>query len=258
MLRDWRKKVRAKRLGTPVKIGQGEYTVPCTEYVRADGKVRREISMKSIKMMLIAEEIGTDDPDLVMREYTRQEFIAYVKRMTEPDIKPAATEVAGPQLPPVYHKPGKIIAFPGTEVKQPKVDVVAPASNGAPVHQSESLGRANILARPADVTLSADESQPEPIQIPAAEKAPELQPIIDMPVKKAPTEAELIAAAIEEVLKAATTDEDRRLLSEWMEQHPDYVQSAALDDHVRFSLSIYNGVVRARYARYAQPVACEA
>lgn len=257
MLRNWRKRIRAQRLGTPIKTKQGTYKIPCTEYVRIDGEVCYEVDAKSIKLVVIADQLGTDDPDVVMREYTRREFISYVRRVTESEIE-SQEEAAGPQFPPVYHKPGKLIAFPGTEVEQFKVDTATPASNGTSIHQSETLGHANVLACPVDVVSPADEPQSEPQQAPIAEDASELQSIINMPIQRQPTEEEIVQAAIDEVLEDAETDEDRELLRAWMERHADYVWSAALDDHVRFSLTVYEGVVYTRYARYTQPVARKA
>lgn len=248
MLRSLRKRIRAKRLGTPIKTGEGKYQVPCTEYVRADGETRYEIDAKSIKMVIIADELGTDNPDAIMREYTRREFVAYVRRETETNAD--TTEKAGPQLPPIFHKSGKIIPFPGTEAKMLKMSATMPAEKSV-CYSSESLGRANVLARPAGV-VSSEELEPEQIPV------PEPAPIVEISAEKPPTEAEMIATAIKEVLQTAETEEERRLFCKFLEEHPDYARSAALDDHVRLSLCVYNGVVRARYARYAQPVVCEA
>lgn len=250
MLRSLRKRIRAKRLGTPIKTGEGKYQVPCTEYVRADGETHYEIDAKSIKMVIIADELGTDDPDVIMREYTRREFVAYVRRETETEDERRRAKTAGPQLPPVYHKAGKIIPFPGTEAKSSlRMSATVPVKKTVE-HPSETLGRANTLARPADV-MSSEEVEPE--QIPVLEPAP----IVEIPVERQPTEAELIADAVEGVLKEAKTDEERRLLSEFISAHSDYIRSAALDSHVKMSLCVQDGIVRAHYAWRSQAV-CEA
>lgn len=255
MLRNLRKKIQAKRLGTPVKTDRGTYLVPATAYVRADGQVCHEIDAKSIMMAVIADEIGTDDPYSIKREYTRREFVAYVRRTTNDSAQTA--KAIGPVLPPVYHKEGKIIPFPNNNTRSIDdglaTDVIVTKDS-----VSETLGVANnVLATQESVVAVAMSA--EPTVVTNSEQAENsVGDIVDIQEAKKPTESEIVAAIIEEVLATADSDVERAMFREFLDAHPDLAYSAALDNHVRLSLCMHRGRVHARYARYSEQVVCHA
>lgn len=218
MLRNWRKKAQAKRLGTPIyNAKKGTYLVPTTTYVRADGEIRHEIDATSIMLAMIADDLGTDDPYAVLRERTRREVAVAVRRFCEAEDGARPTPaVAGPLLPPVYHKQGEIIPFPR---KTPRKVGSQPETMLVP--HSESLTTAGNLA------------------------------------EEQLAEAERIATAIEEVLKTARSEEERELYRQFLSEHEDLARSV-IDDHARLSLCIHEGRVRAHYTRYVDRAVCQA
>lgn len=255
MLRNLRKRIQAKRLGTPVKTDRGTYLVPATAYVRADGQVCHEIDAKSIMMAVIADEIGTDDPYSVKREYTRREFVAYVRRTTNDPTQ--TTKAIGPVLPPVYHKEGKIIPFPNNNTRS----IDNRMATGVIVTKdsvSESLGVANnVLATQESVVAAAMSAEPT-IVTNSEQAESSVGSIVDIQEAKKPTESEIVATIVEEVLATADSDVERAMFREFLDAHPDLAHSAALDNHVRLSLCMHQGRVHARYARYSEQVVCHA
>ena len=255
MLRNLRKRIQAKRLGTPVKTDRGTYLVPATAYVRADGQVCHEIDAKSIMMAVIADEIGTDDPYSIKREYTRREFVAYVRRTTNDPTQ--TTKAIGPVLPPVYHKEGKIIPFPNNNTRS----IDNRMATGVIVTKdsvSESLGVANNVLATQESVVSAAMSA-EPTIVTNSEQAESsVGSIVDIQEAKKPTESEIVATIVEEVLATADSDVERAMFREFLDAHPDLAHSAALDNHVRLSLCMHQGRVHARYARYSEQVVCHA
>lgn len=255
MLRNLRKRIQAKRLGTPVKTDRGTYLVPATAYVRADGQVCHEIDAKSIMMAVIADEIGTDDPYSIKREYTRREFVAYVRRTTNDPTQ--TTKAIGPVLPPVYHKEGKIIPFPNNNTRS----IDNRMATGVIVTKdsvSESLGVANnVLATQESVVAAAMSAEPT-IVTNSEQAESSVGSIVDIKEAKKPTESEIVATIVEEVLATADSDVERAMFREFLDAHPDLAHSAALDNHVRLSLCMHQGRVHARYARYSEQVVCHA
>ncbi len=255
MLRNLRKRIQAKRLGTPVKTDRGTYLVPATAYVRADGQVCHEIDAKSIMMAVIADEIGTDDPYSIKREYTRREFVAYVRRTTNDPTQ--TTKAIGPVLPPVYHKEGKIIPFPNNNTRS----IDNRMATGVIVTKdsvSESLGVANnVLATQESVVAAAMSAEPT-IVTNSEQAESSVGSIVDIQEAKKPTESEIVATIVEEVLATADSDVERAMFREFLDAHPDLAHSAALDNHVRLSLCMHQGRVHARYARYSEQVVCHA
>ncbi len=250
MLRNLRKRIQAKRLGTPVKTDRGTYLVPATAYVRADGQVCHEIDAKSIMMAVIADEIGTDDPYSIKREYTRREFVAYVRRTTNDPTQ--TTKAISPVLPPVYHKEGKIIPFPDSSGRSINDELVAKDS------VSETLGVANTLLATQE-SVAAAVMPAEPTIVTNSEQAESsVGSIVDIQEAKKPTESEIVATIVEEVLATADSDVERAMFREFLDAHPDLAHSAALDNHVRLSLCMHQGRVHARYARYSEQVVCHA
>ncbi len=255
MLRNLRKRIQAKRLGTPVKTDRGTYLVPATAYVRADGQVCHEIDAKSIMMAVIADEIGTDDPYSIKREYTRREFVAYVRRTTNGPTQ--TTKAIGPVLPPVYHKEGKIIPFPNNNTRS----IDNRMATGVIVTKdsvSETLGVANnVLATQESVVAAAMSAEPT-IVTNSEQAESSVGSIVDIKEAKKPTESEIVATIVEEVLATADSDVERAMFREFLDAHPDLAHSAALDNHVRLSLCMHQGRVHARYARYSEQVVCHA
>ncbi len=255
MLRNLRKRIQAKRLGTPVKTDRGTYLVPATAYVRADGQVCHEIDAKSIMMAVIADEIGTDDPYSIKREYTRREFVAYVRRTTNDPTQ--TTKAIGPVLPPVYHKEGKIIPFPNNNTRS----IDNRMATGVIVTKdsvSETLGVANnVLATQESVVAAAMSAEPT-IVTNSEQAESSVGSIVDIQEAKKPTESEIVATIVEEVLATADSDVERAMFREFLDAHPDLAHSAALDNHVRLSLCMHQGRVHARYARYSEQVVCHA
>lgn len=246
MLRNWRKKVQTERLGTPIRTKKGTYIVPALAYARADGEIRYEIDAKSIALAIIADDLGTDDPYTLLREYTRRQFIATVRRFCDTEEEAnQASEAAGPLLPPLYHREGKIIPFPGNRPARPSI---LPPSETMPDSQSEGLGLANnVLASQEGITTTGN----------LAETAtPPMEQIVSAPEKPL-TEAERIVAAIEEVLKTASSEEERELYRQFLAEHDDLAHSA-IDDHTRLSLCIHEGKVHAHYVRYTDRAVCRA
>jgi hypothetical protein len=255
MLRNLRKRIQAKRLGTPVKTDRGTYLVPATAYVRADGQVCHEIDAKSIMMAVIADEIGTDDPYSIKREYTRREFVAYVRRTTNDPTQ--TTKAISPVLPPVYHKEGKIIPFPNNNTRS----IDNRMATGVIVTKdsvSETLGVANnVLATQESVVAAAMSAEPT-VVMNSEQAENSVGSIVDIQEAKKPTESEIVATIVEEVLATADSDVERAMFREFLDAHPDLAHSAALDNHVRLSLCMHQGRVHARYARYSEQVVCHA
>lgn len=255
MLRNLRKRIQAKRLGTPVKTDRGTYLVPATAYVRADGQVCHEIDAKSVMMAVVADEIGTDDPYSIKREYTRREFVAYVRRTTNGPTQ--TTKAIGPVLPPVYHKEGKIIPFPNNNTRS----IDNRMATGVIVTKdsvSETLGVANnVLATQESVVAAAMSAEPT-IVTNSEQAESSVGSIVDIKEAKKPTESEIVATIVEEVLATADSDVERAMFREFLDAHPDLAHSAALDNHVRLSLCMHQGRVHARYARYSEQVVCHA
>lgn len=255
MLRNLRKRIQAKRLGTPVKTDRGTYLVPATAYVRADGQICHEIDAKSIMMAVIADEIGTDDPYSIKREYTRREFVAYVRRTTNDPTQTA--KAIGPVLPPVYHKEGKIIPFPNNNTRS----IGNRLATGVIVTKdsvSESLGVANTLLATQESVVAAAMSAEPTVVMNSEQAGNSVGDIVDIQEAKKPTESEIVAAIVEEVLATADSDAERAMFREFLDAHPDLAHSAALDNHVRLSLCMHQGRVHARYARYSEQVVCQA
>lgn len=250
MLRNLRKRIQAKRLGTPVKTGEGTYLVPAAAYVRTDGDVHYQIDTKDIALVVIAEEMGTDEPQVVLREYARRRFIAAVRRAS---ATPAATKAQKNDpdqllIPPVFNQEGIIIPFPADKVS-PEV-----CSNALTTvdPKSEALGFANLGL--ANQTFVVDKDEHKPTE----EEPTERKPTEQASTEKQPTEQELIQAAIEEVLASANTEEERMLFREFLKQHPDLARGA-IDDRVRLRLFVDTSrKVRSHYTRYSHPVAREA
>lgn len=256
MLRNLRKRIQAKRLGTPVKTDRGTYLVPATAYVRADGQVCHEIDAKSVMMAIIADEIGTDDPYSIKREYTRREFVAYVRRTTNDPTQTA--KAIGPVLPPVYHKEGKIIPFPNNNTRsignRLTTDAIVTKDS-----VSETLGVANNVLATQESVVVAEVQPAEPTVVTNSEQAENpAGDIVDIKEAKKPTESEVVATIVEEVLATADSDTERAMFREFLDAHPDLAHSAALDNHVRLSLCMHQGRVHARYARYSEQVVCHA
>ena len=251
MLRNPRKRIQAKRLGTPVKTDRGTYLVPATAYVRADGQVCHEIDAKSVMMAIVADEIGTDDPYTVRHMY--QWFTTKAQQAADAQEKRQQDKVtATPVLPPVYHKEGKIIPFPDSSGRSINDELVAKDS------VSETLGVANnVLATQESVVAAAMSA--EPTIVTNSERAENSAgDIVDIKEAKKPTESEIVATIVEEVLATADSDAERAMFREFLDAHPDLAHSAALDNHVRLSLCMHQGRVHARYARYSEQVVCHA
>lgn len=251
MLRNLRKRIQAKRLGTPVKTDRGTYLVPATAYVRADGQVCHEIDAKSVMMAIVADEIGTDDPYTVRHMY--QWFTTKAQQAADAQEKRQQDKVtATPVLPPVYHKEGKIIPFPDSGGRSINDELVAKDS------VSETLGVANnVLATQESVVAAAMSA--EPTIVTNSERAENSAgDIVDIKEAKKPTESEIVATIVEEVLATADSDAERAMFREFLDAHPDLAHSAALDNHVRLSLCMHQGRVHARYARYSEQVVCQA
>lgn len=250
MLRNLRKRIQAKRLGTPVKTGEGTYLVPAAAYVRADGELHYQIDTKDIALVIIAEEMGTDEPQVVLREYARHRFIAAVRRAsaTPAETKAQKNDLDQLLIPPAFNQEGTIIPFPAEKVPS---EVCSNALTTADP-KSEALGFANLGL--ANQTFVVDKGEHK-----TAEEDPvEQKPIPETPTDKQPTEQELIQAAIEEVLASANTEEERMLFREFLKQHPDLARGA-IDDRVRLRLFVDTSrKVRSHYTRYSHPVAREA
>ena len=251
MLRNPRKRIQAKRLGTPVKTDRGTYLVPATAYVRADGQVCHEIDAKSVMMAIVADEIGTDDPYTVRHMY--QWFTTKAQQAADAQEKRQQDKVtATPVLPPVYHKEGKIIPFPDSSGRSINDELVAKDS------VSETLGVANnVLATQESVVAAAMSAEPT-IVTNSEQAESSVGDIVDIKEAKKPTESEIVATIVEEVLATADSDAERAMFREFLDAHPDLAHSAALDNHVRLSLCMHQGRVHARYARYSEQVVCQA
>ncbi len=251
MLRNLRKRIQAKRLGTPVKTDRGTYLVPATAYVRADGQVCHEIDAKSVMMAVVADEIGTDDPYTVRHMY--QWFVTKAQQAADAQEKRQQDKVtATPVLPPVYHKEGKIIPFPDSSGRSINDELVAKDS------VSETLGVANnVLATQESVVAAAMSAEPT-IVTNSEQAESSVGSIVDIQEAKKPTESEIVATIVEEVLATADSDVERAMFREFLNAHPDLAHSAALDNHVRLSLCMHQGRVHARYARYSEQVVCHA
>lgn len=251
MLRNLRKRIQAKRLGTPVKTDRGTYLVPATAYVRADGQVCHEIDAKSVMMAIVADEIGTDDPYTVRHMY--QWFTTKAQQAADAQEKRQQDKVtATPVLPPVYHKEGKIIPFPDSSGRSINDELVAKDS------VSETLGVANnVLATQESVVAAAMSAEPT-IVTNSEQAESSVGSIVDIQEAKKPTESEIVATIVEEVLATADSDVERAMFREFLDAHPDLAHSAALDNHVRLSLCMHQGRVHARYARYSEQVVCQA
>lgn len=251
MLRNPRKRIQAKRLGTPVKTDRGTYLVPATAYVRADGQVCHEIDAKSVMMAIVADEIGTDDPYTVRHMY--QWFTTKAQQAADAQEKRQQDKVtATPVLPPVYHKEGKIIPFPDSGGRSINDELVAKDS------VSETLGVANnVLATQESVVAAAMSAEPT-VVMNSEQAESSVGSIVDIQEAKKPTESEIVATIVEEVLATADSDVERAMFREFLDAHPDLAHSAALDNHVRLSLCMHQGRVHARYARYSEQVVCQA
>lgn len=251
MLRNPRKRIQAKRLGTPVKTDRGTYLVPATAYVRADGQVCHEIDAKSVMMAIVADEIGTDDPYTVRHMY--QWFTTKAQQAADAQEKRQQDKVtATPVLPPVYHKEGKIIPFPDSSGRSINDELVAKDS------VSETLGVANnVLATQESVVAAAMSAEPT-VVMNSEQAESSVGSIVDIQEAKKPTESEIVATIVEEVLATADSDAERAMFREFLDAHPDLAHSAALDNHVRLSLCMHQGRVHARYARYSEQVVCHA
>lgn len=251
MLRNLRKRIQAKRLGTPVKTDRGTYLVPATAYVRADGQVCHEIDAKSVMMAIVADEIGTDDPYTVRHMY--QWFTTKAQQAADAQEKRQQDKVtATPVLPPVYHKEGKIIPFPDSGGRSINDELVAKDS------VSETLGVANnVLATQESVVAAAMSAEPT-VVMNSEQAESSVGSIVDIQEAKKPTESEIVATIVEEVLATADSDAERAMFREFLDAHPDLAHSAALDNHVRLSLCMHQGRVHARYARYSEQVVCHA
>ena len=251
MLRNLRKRIQAKRLGTPVKTDRGTYLVPATAYVRADGQVCHEIDAKSVMMAIVADEIGTDDPYTVRHMY--QWFTTKAQQAADAQEKRQQDKVtATPVLPPVYHKEGKIIPFPDSGGRSINDELVAKDS------VSETLGVANnVLATQESVVAAAMSAEPT-VVMNSEQAESSVGSIVDIQEAKKPTESEIVATIVEEVLATADSDVERAMFREFLDAHPDLAHSAALDNHVRLSLCMHQGRVHARYARYSEQVVCHA
>lgn len=251
MLRNLRKRIQAKRLGTPVKTDRGTYLVPATAYVRADGQVCHEIDAKSVMMAIVADEIGTDDPYTVRHMY--QWFTTKAQQAADAQEKRQQDKVtATPVLPPVYHKEGKIIPFPDSGGRSINDELVAKDS------VSETLGVANnVLATQESVVAAAMSAEPT-VVMNSEQAESSVGSIVDIQEAKKPTESEIVATIVEEVLATADSDVERAMFREFLDAHPDLAHSAALDNHVRLSLCMHQGRVHARYARYSEQVVCQA
>lgn len=251
MLRNLRKRIQAKRLGTPVKTDRGTYLVPATAYVRADGQVCHEIDAKSVMMAIVADEIGTDDPYTVRHMY--QWFTTKAQQAADAQEKRQQDKVtATPVLPPVYHKEGKIIPFPDSSGRSINDELVAKDS------VSETLGVANnVLATQESVVAAAMSAEPT-VVMNSEQAESSVGSIVDIQEAKKPTESEIVATIVEEVLATADSDVERAMFREFLDAHPDLAHSAALDNHVRLSLCMHQGRVHARYARYSEQVVCHA
>ena len=251
MLRNPRKRIQAKRLGTPVKTDRGTYLVPATAYVRADGQVCHEIDAKSVMMAIVADEIGTDDPYTVRHMY--QWFTTKAQQAADAQEKRQQDKVtATPVLPPVYHKEGKIIPFPDSSGRSINDELVAKDS------VSETLGVANnVLATQESVVAAAMSAEPT-VVMNSEQAESSVGSIVDIQEAKKPTESEIVATIVEEVLATADSDVERAMFREFLDAHPDLAHSAALDNHVRLSLCMHQGRVHARYARYSEQVVCHA
>lgn len=251
MLRNPRKRIQAKRLGTPVKTDRGTYLVPATAYVRADGQVCHEIDAKSVMMAIVADEIGTDDPYTVRHMY--QWFTTKAQQAADAQEKRQQDKVtATPVLPPVYHKEGKIIPFPDSSGRSINDELVAKDS------VSETLGVANnVLATQESVVAAAMSAEPT-VVMNSEQAESSVGSIVDIQEAKKPTESEIVATIVEEVLATADSDVERAMFREFLDAHPDLAHSAALDNHVRLSLCMHQGRVHARYARYSEQVVCQA
>lgn len=251
MLRNLRKRIQAKRLGTPVKTDRGTYLVPATAYVRADGQVCHEIDAKSVMMAIVADEIGTDDPYTVRHMY--QWFTTKAQQAADAQEKRQQDKVtATPVLPPVYHKEGKIIPFPDSSGRSINDELVAKDS------VSETLGVANnVLATQESVVAAAMSAEPT-VVMNSEQAESSVGSIVDIQEAKKPTESEIVATIVEEVLATADSDVERAMFREFLDAHPDLAHSAALDNHVRLSLCMHQGRVHARYARYSEQVVCQA
>lgn len=252
MLRNLRKRIQAKRLGTPVKTDRGTYLVPATAYVRADGRVCHEIDAKSVMMAVIADEIGTDDPYTVRHMY--QWFATKAQQAADAQEERQQDKVtATPVLPPVYHKEGKIIPFPDSSGRSINDELVAKD------FVSETLGVANNVLATQESVVVAEVQPAEPTVVTNSEQAEKpTSDIVNIKEAKKPTESEIVATIVEEVLATADSDTERAMFREFLDAHPDLAHSAALDNHVRLSLCMHQGRVHARYARYSEQVVCQA
>lgn len=100
MLRNLINKIQSFRSGFPVRAKKaGHYRVRAT-WTR-DG--RHEISARSIALVIIAEKIGTDDPQQIGSEITRQRFINLVRQKSAEQEILRTIENADP--------PGRIVSF---------------------------------------------------------------------------------------------------------------------------------------------------
>ena len=167
------------------------------------------------------------------------------------------TKAIGPVLPPVYHKEGKIIPFPNNNTRS----IDNRMATGVIVTKdsvSESLGVANnVLATQESVVAAAMSAEPT-IVTNSEQAESSVGSIVDIKEAKKPTESEIVATIVEEVLATADSDVERAMFREFLDAHPDLAHSAALDNHVRLSLCMHQGRVHARYARYSEQVVCHA
>lgn len=227
MLRELFKRIQGHNLKTPVKVGEGRYCVPAKTLIFEDGEIRQEISMKSIVLMLIAEEIGTDEPQALLREYARRRFVQYVRQVTAEQEMLRLIDAA--ETSSSRHGGAKIIPFPEGGIRRHKATIKRkPAICGSSDIISEDKS-----AVAAESKLNGAESAPKTVER-------LVEPITEAEVVKSepkPVDKELVDAAIEEALLAARNDEERAIFREYLEKHPELAEDI-LDDCTRIALGI--------------------
>lgn len=220
MLRELFKRIQGKGLNTPFKVGEGRYRVPARISTSADGELRYTISMKSVMLVIIAEQLGTDEPRILLQEYARRRFIEYVRQVTAEQEIMRLIDAA--EASPSLQQSGgaKIIPFPQDGIRRRKLIVK----------------RKPAICGPSNTVLEgkvavADRTQETARQLGTTEAQVATTAETEDMTKK------LVDAAIEEALKSARNDEERELLRKYLNAHPELTEDI-LDDCTRLALGV--------------------
>lgn len=227
MLRRIFRAIKAKHRGTPVQIGTDRYLIPAITVTSPKGAVYHEISAKDIALVIISDQLETDDPQAILREYNRRKLINEVRHAADANMREEAEldAAAGPSLPPIERK-AEIIAFPGNGERRKKPTMRRPTARLAE----------NQLARVTD------------------DGGPERAKDQEIATQSATVD---VATIVERVLSSVEDAKERQLFREFLDRHPDMAQGA-MDENACLSLYIDStGKVRSRYVRYSHGIPSE-